>query len=93
MIHEVQMGRQCDTLRHQLEETLAAAMVTIDKSDTVIKKQQEQISLRDEAVRVQTERILNQQKEKQELKKEIRRQKALTIAVAVASVLAIIIIL
>jgi hypothetical protein len=93
MIHEVQMGRACDTLRQQLEVTLGAAIVTVLKADTVIKKQQEQIRLRDEAVRVQTERILNQQKEKQELKKEIRRQKALTIAVGVVSVLAIIIML
>ena len=93
MITEVQLGRTCDTLRQQQDKTLRAAMVTILKADTVIKIHQEQIKQRDELIRIQTDRILNAQSEKQELRKEIRQQKAMTIAVGVVSVIALIIIL
>ena len=93
MIYEVQLGRTCDTLRQQQDKTLQAAMTTILKADTVIKVQQEQISQRDELIKIQTDRILNAQSEKQELRKEIRQQKAMTIAVGVISVIALIIFL
>ena len=93
MITEVQSGRTCDTLRQQQDKTLRAAMVTILKADTVIKIHQEQIKQRDELIKIQTDRILNAQSEKQELRKEIRQQKAMTIAVGVISVIALIIFL
>lgn len=93
MIYEVQLGRTCDTLRQQQDKTLQAAMTTILKADTVIKVQQEQIKQRDELISIQTDRVLNAQEEKQELKKELRQQKFLTVAVGVVSVIALIIIL
>ena len=68
-------------------------MTTILKADTVIKVQQEQIKQRDELISIQTDRVLNAQEEKQELKKELRQQKFLTVAVGVVSVIALIIIL
>ena len=93
MITEVQLGRTCDTLRQQQDKTLQAAMTTILKADTVIKIHQEQIKQRDELIKIQTDRILNAQSEKQELRKEVRQQKALTVAVGVISVIALIIFL
>lgn len=93
MIYEVQLGRICDTLRQQQDKALQAAMVTIIKADTVIKAQQSQIIMRDELIKIQTDRVLNSLAEKQELRKEIRQQKAMTIAIGVISVIALIIIL
>lgn len=93
MITEVQLGRTCDTLRQQQDKTLRAAMVTILKADTVIKIHQEQIKQRDELISIQTDRVLNAQEEKQELKKQLRQQKFLTVAIGVVSVIALIIFL
>ena len=93
MIYEVELGRTCDTLRQQLEKTLQAATKTILKADTVIKAQQEQIKHRDELIGIQTDRVLNSQAANQELKSELRKQKGLTIAVGVVSILALIIFL
>lgn len=93
MIYEVQLGRTCDTLRQQQDKALQAAMVTIIKADTVIKAQQSQIIIRDELIKIQTDMVLNSLAEKQELRKEIRKQKAMTIAIGVISVIALIIFL
>lgn len=67
--------------------------MTILKADTVIKAQQEQIKQRDELIGIQTDRVLNSQAANQELKSELRKQKGLTIAVGVVSILALIIFL
>lgn len=93
MIREVQLGRMCDTLRQQLEKEVALGVNAQVSADSVIQAQQSQIAIRDEGMRVQTDRITNQQKANGELKKQLRHQRALTVAVGIVSVLAIIIIL
>lgn len=91
MIHEVQLGRACDSLRHELEKEVAIGANAQVKADSVIQAQQRQIALRDQAASVQTERIMNQQKANGELKKEIRQQRRLTVAVGILGVLAVLI--
>jgi hypothetical protein len=91
MIHEVQLGRACDTLRQQLQKEVTIGANAQVKADSVISMQQKQIAYRDELAKVQTERILNAQAVNQELKKELRQQKRLTIATAVVGLIFVII--
>lgn len=93
MIHEVHAGRICDSLQAQQAKELESAKHTILAADSVISKQKSQIAIRDSQLQVQTDRIINQQKANQELRQEIRKQKGLTAAVTIASILGIIIIL
>lgn len=91
MIHEVQLGRACDSLRHHLEKEITYGVNAQVKADSVIAAQQRQIALRDEAAKVQSDRIINQAAANQELRKEVRRQKGLTIAVGVLGVIMVLI--
>jgi hypothetical protein len=91
MIHEVHLGRACDSLRQQLEEEITLGVNAQVKADSVIEVQRRQIALRDQAVKVQGDRVMNYAKDNQELRKEVRRQKGLTLAVGVAAIIAIII--
>ena len=91
MIHEVQLGRKCDTLRHQLEKEVALGANALVKADSLINAQKRQNELRDQALEVQTQRILNQQKANQELKQEVRKHKTITYiasGVAIGTVIA-----
>lgn len=81
MIFEVEKGRLCDSLRIQLEKEITIGVNAQVKADSVIRSQQRQISIRDESVKVQTDRIINQEKANGELKKEIRKQKRITLFV------------
>ncbi len=93
MIHEVQLGRACDTLRLELEKEVALGANALIHADSVIEAQQRQIDFRDQAIAVQTDRILNQQTANKELRDEVKKQKLLTIAVGVASLLVLVIML
>lgn len=87
MIHEVQIGRACDSLRHQLEKEIALDANAMIKADSVIEAQKRQISLRDQSATVQGDRITNQAQANAELKKEIRRQKRITLLVGGGSLI------
>lgn len=91
MIEEVRLGRACDTLQQALTKEVEAGRVALQKDSILIQAQQRQIALRDQAASVQTERIMNQQKANGELKKEIRQQRRLTVAVGILGVLAVLI--
>lgn len=93
MLHEVQLYRACDTLRHSLEKEVALGANALVKADSLIEAQKRQIELRDQAVQVQTDRILNQMKANQELKREVRKHKTRTLLVGGASLLLIILLL
>lgn len=87
MIEEVKLGRSCDSLRAELEEGVRMAAKVLTVQDSLIRIQREQIDLRDQATRVQTERVLNSQAESLELKKQVRKQKRLKfIAIALGVV-------
>lgn len=75
MIHEVQLGRACDSLRHELEKEVTIGVNAQEKAYAMIEAQKAQIAYRDEAATVQSERILNQLQANQELRKEVNRQK------------------
>lgn len=91
LIHEVQLGRACDSLRHQLEKEITYGVNAQVKADSVITAQQRQIALRDQAVKVQGDRVMNYAKDNQELRREIRRQKGLTLAVGLLGVVMVLI--
>lgn len=93
LIHEVQLGRACDSLRHHLEKEITYGVNAQVKADSVIEAQRRQIDLRDQAVKVQSDRVINYAKDNQELRKEVRRQKGLTLAVGLLGVLMVIIVL
>lgn len=86
LIHEVQLGRACDSLRHQLEKEITYGVNAQVKADSVIEAQQRQIVLRDEAAKVQSDRIINQTQANQELRKEVRNNNKLTVVSGAASV-------
>lgn len=92
LIHDVKTYR---IIYPRLENQAIAYKASVDSMKVAVKVldsiQAQQIAIRDQAASVQTERIMNQQKANGELKKEIRQQRRLTVAVGILGILALII--
>jgi plasmid replication initiation protein len=93
LIHEVQLGRSCDSLRAHLEAELQASRLTLQQADSVIAAERARVRLEVEGGKILRAQAATSKQQNDLLRDEVKKQKLLTIAVAVASVLAILIVL
>lgn len=91
LIHEVQLGRACDSLRHHLEAELQASRLTLQQADSVIEAERARVRLEAEGGRLLRDQVTVRDQQNGMLRDEVKKQKLLTIAVSVASVIAILI--
>lgn len=89
LIHEVKLGRSCDSLRQQLEAELLLAYRVEAFADSLLAVRDHQIKLATEVARISEVRRLNREEEVGELKKEVKKWRLISIATVVISVLII----
>ena len=93
MIHEVNIGRTCDSLVRRMDALNDANTAVIKAADSLVVAKDRQLTLKGAETQILVARLDNSKEENKALKSEIRKQRALTIAVSVVSVLTIILIL
>lgn len=92
-IHEITRARLCFRTQDSLVQQIEVAKELSEKSDAVINAKDRQIELERAGGQILRQQINILQQEIGDLRHEVSRQKLLTIAVSIASVIAIIIML
>ena len=93
LIRDALLLRSCDSLQNALSASLQASGRVIAHADTLLAAKDRQLTLKGAETQILVARLDNSKEENKALKSEIRKQRALTIAVSVVSVLTIILIL
>lgn len=89
LIHEVKVGRACDSLQIRLEAELAISDRIIEKADSLIIVKQKQIDLEREGGKILKFQIQNKQDEIDHHKREVRKWKTYAIGAGVIALLSL----